>query len=70
MRRKILMVMLGFGVVAGFAAGFARLSHAGWDPHGRGRWGHHAELERRVADACAVAALRVYDKQQPPRPQP
>ncbi len=56
MRRKLLMVLLGAGALAGFGAGFARLHH------GPGHFGHgrHAELERRVADACTESALRVY----------
>lgn len=57
MRRKLLMVLLGFGAVAGFGAGFARLA-------GHGRFGHdrHREWESRVADACTESALRVYAK--------
>lgn len=53
MRRKLLMVLLAAGAVAGFGAGFARL-HAG------AGFGRHGDLERRVADACAESALRVY----------
>jgi hypothetical protein len=56
MLRKTLMVLLAAGAVAGFGAGFARL-HAGGGHFGHGR---HAELERRVADACTESALRVY----------
>ena len=59
MGRKILMVVLGLGAVAGFGAGFARLCHYGPGA----RFGHHAELERRVADACTESALRVYGRQ-------
>lgn len=57
--RKILMVVLGVGAVAGFASGFARLCHYGTG----GRFGHRAELEQRVADACTESALRVYGRQ-------
>lgn len=57
MRRKALMVLLGVGAVAGFASGFARLCHG---PFGHGRFDRHAELERRVADACTESARRVY----------
>ncbi|HEY6079291.1 MAG TPA: hypothetical protein VIW29_10835 [Polyangiaceae bacterium] len=61
MGRKLLMVVLGLGAVAGFGAGFARLCHSDWRPGAR--FGHHAELERRVADACTESALRVYGRQ-------
>ena len=55
MARKLLMILLGVGAVAGFGSGLARL----W--HGPGRhFDRHAELERRVADACTESALRVY----------
>ena len=61
MQRKLLMILLGLGAFAGFAAGFARwcygggpLSHHGW------RAERHAAFERRVADTCTESALRVY----------
>jgi hypothetical protein len=57
MGRRILMVLLGVGAVAGFASGFARLCYGGF---GHGRWDRHAEFERRVADTCTESALRVY----------
>ncbi len=63
MGRRILMVMLGLGALAGFGAGFARACHGGWGPSGHGPgggWGHRAAFEQRVADTCAGAALRVY----------
>jgi hypothetical protein len=64
MRRKLLMVVLGVGAVAGFASGFARLCHGGHGPFGHGgRFDRHAELQRRVADACTESALRVYQQQ-------
>ena len=50
MRRRALILLLGFGTVAGFAAGFAHLHH-----HGCSR---HAGFERHVASVCADAALR------------
>lgn len=60
MTRKLLMVLLGIGAVAGFGAGFARLCY-GYGHHGRGDpFGRHAQLEQRVADACTESALRVY----------
>jgi hypothetical protein len=65
MGRKLLMVLLGVGAVAGFGAGFARLCHGGWGHYGHGRWGRHAELERRVADTCTESAKRVYDQKNP-----
>jgi hypothetical protein len=60
MKRKVLMVLLGVGAVAGFGAGFARLCHVGYGHHRGAGFGRHAELERRVADACTESALRVY----------
>jgi hypothetical protein len=59
MRRRLLMVLLGVGAVAGFGAGFARLCHGGYGHFGHGR-DRHAEFERRVADTCTESALRVY----------
>lgn len=53
MGRRLLMVVLGLGAVAGFGAGFARLCHG--PGHER-----RADFERRVADACTESALRVY----------
>ena len=71
MGRKLLMVVLGFGAVAGFAAGFARLCH------GPGHWGHggwrserHAAFEQRVADVCTKSAERVYKGQAAPGGKP
>ena len=73
MGRKFLMVMLGLGAVAGFASGFAHLG--GWCRYGYGhgpggRFDRHSEFERRVADTCTDAALRVYDQKHPPGPKP
>lgn len=66
MRRRILMVLLGAGAVAGFASGFARLHHGGYGPFGHGdRFDRHTDLQRRVADACTESALRVYKEQSP-----
>jgi hypothetical protein len=59
MGRKLLMVLLGLGAVAGFGAGFARMCHAGYGHHGHG-FGRHGDFERRVADTCTESALRVY----------
>ena len=73
MGRKFLMVLLGLGAIAGFAAGFARLcyGYGGWGHHGYGgRFDRHAEFERRVADTCTESALRVYNRQSPPSPKP
>ena len=61
MGRKFLIVLLGLGAVAGFASGFAHLG--GWCQYAAGgRFDRHSQLERRVADACAESALRVYDQ--------
>jgi len=66
MRRKLLMALLGVGAVAGFGSGFARLCHGGHGPFGHGgRFDRHADFQRRVADACAESALRVYKEQAP-----
>jgi len=55
MRRRILIGLLAFGAIGGFAAGFARLACHRYD----GGWhGRHEAFERRVADVCADAALR------------
>lgn len=58
MRRRLLMVVLALGAVAGFGAGFAHLCY-GPGHFGRDR---RAEFERRVADTCAESALRVYSQ--------
>ena len=69
MRRRILMVLLGVGAVAGFASGFARLCYGGYGHFGHGRFDRQSEFERRVADTCAESALRVYSRQgQAPKP--
>lgn len=71
MGRKVLMVVLGLGVVAGFGSGFARLCYGGWGHHGPGgRFDRHAEFERHVADTCADAALRVYKEKSAAGPTP
>jgi hypothetical protein len=71
MQRKILMVLLGLGAVAGFGAGFARLYHGGFGHHGPGgRFDRRAAFEQRVADTCTEAALRVYDRRSPQSPKP
>jgi hypothetical protein len=71
MRRKLLMVLLGLGAVAGFASGFARLCHAGYGHFGPGgHAAHRGDFERRVADTCAESAWRVYEKQAKPGPTP
>jgi hypothetical protein len=69
MRRKLLMVLLGVGALAGFGAGFARLCY-GPGHFGHGRFGRHEELERRVADACTESALRVYGQKTAAGPKP
>ena len=56
--RKLLIVLLTFGAIAGFTAGFARLWHFHHD--GPGRYGRHRgeAFEQRVADVCVGAAAR------------
>lgn len=68
MGRKLLMVLLGLGAVAGFGAGFARLCHGGFGHHGH--FGRHADFERRVADTCTESALRVYGQKSSAGPKP
>ena len=71
MGRKLLMVVLGLGAVAGFASGFAHLG--GWCRYGGGPGGHfdrQSEFQRHVADTCAAAALRVYEQKSPAGSKP
>jgi hypothetical protein len=50
--RKLVIVLLGLGTVAGFAAAFGR-------HHWRHHHGHHrAAFEQRVADVCVRASER------------
>ncbi len=71
MARKLLMVVLGLGAVAGFASGFAQLYHGGWCHYGPGgRFDRHSEFERHVADTCTDAALRVYKQKSAAGPTP
>ena len=58
MRRKLVLVLLALGTVAGFALGVHSLRH----PHEHGwrhRWGWHESRMDAVADACVRAAERV-----------
>jgi hypothetical protein len=65
------MVLLAVGAVAGFASGVARLCYGGFGHYGSGgRFAHHRDFERRVADTCAESALRVYERQSPPGSKP
>jgi hypothetical protein len=48
MRRRILMVLLAFGTIGGYASGFAHM-------HACQR-GREAAFERHVADVCVNAA--------------
>ncbi len=78
MARRILVVLLGLGAIAGFAGGFMQLHHMrhgygpGWE--GGPGWGHRYEFEDHVADVCARAAERVLrdrpDHHDSPRPEP
>lgn len=69
MGRRILMVFLGIGAVAGFASGFAHLG--GWCHSGmHGRYDRHAEFMQRVSDTCTDSALRVYQRQNGPGQKP
>lgn len=73
MGRKLLMVLLGVGAVAGFASGFAHLCYfgGGWGHHGPGgRFDRQSEFERHVAETCSDAALRVYKQKSAAGPTP
>jgi hypothetical protein len=65
MGRKLLMVALGLGAVAGFASGFAHLCYGGFGYGHGGRFDRHAEFERHIADTCTQSALRVYGQKGP-----
>ena len=67
MGRKVLMVLLGLGAVAGFASGFAHLCY-GYGHFGPGA--RHGDFERHVADTCTEAALRVYNQKSPQGQKP
>jgi hypothetical protein len=59
------MVLLGFGAVAGFSAGFARLYHH----HRHGDVCHYrGGVERRAAEACTRAALMVLEERKTESP--
>jgi hypothetical protein len=71
MGRRILMVLLGIGAIAGFASGFHHLGYGGYCRFDHaGHEGRQGAFERRVADTCAESALRVYNRQSPPGPKP
>ena len=55
MRRRLKIVLLSLGVVAGYGAGFVHL--VAWHRYGHG-YGRRAAFERHVADVCVDAALR------------
>lgn len=61
MRRKIWMVLLGIGAIAGFAWGFHSLHRFGPCGYGAGcgEWGgRRAAFEAHVADVCTRSAER------------
>ena len=62
MKRRLLIVLLGFGTVFGFTTGFASMSHR-WHDHAEQR---RAAFEAHVADICVDAAHRA-DTPPPPR---
>ena len=79
MARRILIVLLALGAVAGFAGGFAQLHHMryGWGPGpgwGGPYGGGHRDYEDHVADVCARAAERAMrdrgEHRDGPRPEP
>jgi hypothetical protein len=54
--RKLLIGVLAFGTVAGYASGFASFGHCATRHHEARR----AAFEARVADVCTRSAERVY----------
>ena len=48
MKRKIVIVLLAFGTIGGFAMGFCHLGHRMHQ--------HHESMERHVAQLCVDAA--------------
>ena len=53
MKRKLLIVLLGFGAIAGYAGGCVSMHHHGFQ--------RRAAFEQHVADVCVAAAHRVHD---------
>jgi hypothetical protein len=62
MKRKILMIVLGLGAIAGFGTGFASLHHC--------HAGRRAALERHVARVCLEAAREASTPAPAPAPAP
>jgi hypothetical protein len=72
MRRKIWMILLGIGTVAGFASGFRSVHHF-MGPHGpeHGEWGsRRAAFEAHIADVCTRSAERTLREHAPAGPRP
>lgn len=78
MARKVLIVLLSLGAIAGFAGGFAQMHHFRHHGPGHGPWGSghgfgHADYEDRIADVCARAAERALrdgpGHREPPPPE-
>jgi len=68
--RKLLIVLLALGAIAGFTAGFVRLfCHHGPNAFGAHGFERKARLEQRVADLCVEAAERRL-RAQAPSPAP
>lgn len=64
--RKLLIGLLAFGTVAGYASGFASFAHCA-------RRGHEARrdaFEAHVAEVCTRAAHRVYEGEPSEGPRP
>jgi hypothetical protein len=64
MARPFLLVFLGIGTLAGFAAGFSSVRH------GEFGWGRHWGLHPRSMDAWADACVRAAERASPPAPPP
>lgn len=72
MRRKIWMILLGIGAIAGFASGFHSL-HRCMGPYGPGygHWGaRRGEFEAHVADICTRSAERTLREHGAAAPRP
>lgn len=55
-KRKLLIGVLAFGTIAGYASGFAHMGHCA----SRGHEARRAAFENHVADVCTRSAERVH----------
>ncbi len=64
MPRPFLLVLLGLGTLAGFAAGFRSVRHGEFD------WDHRWGPPHRSMDAWADACVRAAEREAQPAPAP